>query len=349
MSRPLLVEASRLRAFCARALEQCDVPPAHGALVANVLVSADVRGVESHGVARLGTSVARIRKSLVNLAPNIRLAVDRGAVAVMDGDNGLGPVVTARAMEEAIARAARHGVGVVGVRNSNHFGAAAYYTRPSLGRQMIAVILSSAPAALPPWGGRSAFFGTNPICVAVPARPKPIVLDMGLGTVSRGRLVLAIRRGESIPPGWAIGPTGEPTTDPAAALKGAILPFGGYKGAGLTLVVEVLASILTGAEFGPHLPSLYEEPGRPQRLGHWLLCLDVGRFMAVEEFQARLDRMVQEIRAAPRMADVDRILLPGEIEAETEEKRERDGIPLPPETVEDLKRVAASVGMEFTL
>ncbi len=349
MSGPLRVDAGQLRAFCARVLEQCGVPPVHGALVADVLVCADLRGVESHGVARLTTSVTRIQRGLVNLAPNLRLVVDDGPAAVLDGDNGLGPVVTVRAMEEAVGRAARYGVGVVAARNSNHFGAAAYYTRPALERRMIAVVLSNAPSALPPWGGRSAFFGTNPICVAVPARSRPIVLDMGVGTVSRGRLLLAARRGESIPAGWAIGPSGEPTTDPAEALRGAILPFGGYKGAGLTLIVEILTSILTGGEFGPHLVSLYEEPGRPQGLGHLLVCLDVRRFLSVEEFDARLGAMIEEIRAVPHMPGTDRIFLPGELEAETELERERGGIPLPSETVEDLRRVAAAVGIEFTL
>jgi LDH2 family malate/lactate/ureidoglycolate dehydrogenase len=258
----------------------------------------------------------------------------------------MGQVVAARAMEEATRRARQRGVGLVGVRNSNHFGMAAYFAMQALRHDMIGVALSNAPATMAPWGGARPYLGTNPMAIAVPAGDEPpIVLDMAMSTVARGKIILAAQEGLPIPEGWAVDPDSEPTTDPARALEGMVLPVGGAKGYGLATIVEILAGVLVGAAFGPHIGALYDNFTSPQRLGHLLGAIDVQAVDAAERFKGRMDRLIREIRAVPRARHIERIYLPGEIEWLAEHRRRQEGIDLHPQTVQALATVADDLGI----
>jgi LDH2 family malate/lactate/ureidoglycolate dehydrogenase len=329
-------------------LQKVGIPPAEADLIAESLVQANLRGVDSHGVMRMAIYVKRLRKKLVNPNPTISILRETPVMAVMDGDNGPGQVVAARAMEVAMAKARGSGIGLVGIRNSNHFGAAAFFTMMALRKEMIGIALSNAPATMAPWGGRSPYMGTNPISVAVPAgRELPIVLDMATSVVARGKIILAAQRGESIPVGWAMDSEGEVTTDAARALDGCVLPFGGPKGSAIALLIDVLAGVLTGAAFGPHIGDLYRNMESPQCVGHMMGAIDISCFSDVDEFKNRIDRMIRGVKSVPPAKGVSEVLLPGEIEIRIERQREAEGIPLTPEVIDDLRRLASEYEVQW--
>ena len=336
--------SSQLKRFCSAVLQKVEIPPAEGDLIAESLVQANLWGVDSHGVTKMAIYVKRLSKRLVNPNPRINILRETPAMAVVDGDNGAGQVVGARAMELAIAKARESGVGLVGIRNSNHFGAAAFFTMMPLRKEMIGVALSNASATMVPWGGRSFYLGTNPISVAVPAGQElPIVLDMATSVVSRGKIILAAQQGESIPAGWAIDSDGEVTTDAARALDGCVLPFGGPKGSAISLLIDVLAGVLTGAAFGPHIGDLYRNMERPQCVGHMMGAIDISWFSDVGVFKNRIDQMIREIKSVSPAKGMSEVLLPGEIEARIQQQREVTGIPLTPDVINDLYRL----GLEY--
>lgn len=339
---------SRLKEFCSGILQKMEIPAKEANLIAGSLVRANLRGVDSHGVIRMRIYVERLKKGLVNPRPKIAILRETPAMAVVDGDNGSGQVVAARAMELAMTKARESGVGLVGIRNSTHFGAAAFFTMMALKKEMIGVAISNASATMAPWGGRSPYFGTNPISVAVPAgKELPIVLDMAASVAALGKIILAAKKGESVPAGWAIDSDGEVTTDASKALKGALLPFGGPKGSGIALLIDVLAGVLTGAAFGPHVGDFYKNMEHPQGVGQMLGAIDISWFSDVDEFKNRMDRMIQEIKSVPPAKGVDEVLLPGEIETRTQQQREVEGIPLTPDVINDLYRLGLEYGVPW--
>lgn len=341
-------DASRLKGFCSVILQKAEIPPAEADLIAESLVRANLRGVDSHGVARMAIYVKRLRKKLVNPNPMINILRETPAMAVMDGDNGPGQVVAARAMELAMAKARESGIGLVGVCNSNHFGAAAFFTMMALREEMIGMALSNAPATMAPWGGRSPYLGTNPISVAVPAGEElPIVLDMATSVIARGKIILAAQKGECIPSGCAIDTDGEATTDAARALDGCVLPFGGPKGSAISLLIDVLAGVLTGAAFGPHIGDLYRNVECPQCVGHMMGAIDISWFSDIHTFKKRIDQMIRELKSVPPAKGVSEVLLPGEIEMCIERQREAEGIPLTSEVIDDLRNLALDYGVHL--
>ncbi|MBT9165732.1 MAG: putative oxidoreductase YjmC [Chloroflexi bacterium] len=335
------LSSSQLKRFCSVVLQKVEIPPTDADLIAESLVQANLWGVDSHGVTRMAIYVERLKRGLVNPRPRITILRETPAMAVVDGDNGSGQVVASRAMELAIAKARESGVGLVGIRNSNHFGATAFFTMMALRKEMIGVAMSNASATMAPWGGRSPYLGTNPLSVAVPAGQElPLVLDMATSVVARGKILLAAQQGESIPAGWAIDLDGEVTTDAARALDGCVLPFGGPKGSAIALLIDVLSGVLTGGVYGPHVGDLYRDMERPQCLGHMMGAIDIGWFSDVDVFKKRMDKMIRELKSLPPAKGVNEVLLPGEIEARIHQQREAEGIPLTPGVIADLRRLA---------
>lgn len=335
-----------LQQFCQEILQAVGLPAESAATVADSLAQADASGLFSHGAVRLlPVYTRRLRAGTMRTHPHIQVIRRRGSVALMDGDAGPGQVVGSRAMQLAMGMARENGVGVVGVRNSSHFGAGAYFTRQAVAQGLIGVALSNAPANMPPWGGRTPYLGTNPLSVGIPCgQETPVLLDMSTSVVARGKIVIAARTGSPIPEGWAIDRDGHPTRDPEAALAGAVLPMGGYKGSGLALVIDALCGVLTGAAFGVHIVNLYDDGDQVQNLGHFFMALDVEAFMPLATFQQRMDQFLQEIRAQPRMPGVERIYTPGEIEAEQARRHAEQGIPLP--DLAELDRLAEELGVQ---
>lgn len=331
-----------LHSFCRDVLEAAGVPCEGAELIAASLTTADARGLASHGAARLlPVYVRRLAAGTTRARPELRVARRRGNVALVDGDAGAGQVVGTWAMGLAIEMAREAGAGIVGVRNSSHFGTSAFYVEQAAAANMIGMALTNAPSNMPPAGGRSRFFGTNPLAIGLPGgEGKPVVLDMSTSVVARGKIVMADMAGEPIPPGWAIDEDGRPTQDTAAALRGAVLPMAGYKGAGLALMIDVLCGVLTGAAFGPHIIDLYDGGDRPQNVGHFFVAIDIDALMPVELFKARMAQFAEEVRAQPRVPGVDTIYLPGEIEQAKGEASARHGVLLPEAGWQELDELA---------
>jgi LDH2 family malate/lactate/ureidoglycolate dehydrogenase len=339
------ISLSLLHSFCCDALCAVGVPPESAALTADSLTQADARGLASHGLARLLPQyLNRLRRGSTRPLPRISVVRSRTGAALIDGDGGLGQVVGRAAMAHAIELARTGGVGVVGVRNSSHFGTGAFFVEQAIHADMIGMALTNAPANMPPAGGRSRYFGTNPLALGVPCgEERPIVLDMATSVVARGKIVMAQKEGKAIPPGWAIDEYGIPTEDAAAALRGAVLPMAGYKGAGLALMIDALCGVLTGAAFGAHIVDLYSDGAAQQDVGHFFMALAIDTFMPVEMFKARMDMFVREVRDQPRQPGVERILLPGELEYEMAEHSRREGVMLSPTALRELDECAAAL------
>ncbi|MBB4933354.1 LDH2 family malate/lactate/ureidoglycolate dehydrogenase [Lipingzhangella halophila] len=315
--------------------------------VAEHLVQADLRGVSSHGVVRTGIYVSRIRRGLVEPRPRIAELTATPVSALLDGGNGPGIVVASAAMRTATTKATQSGIGAVSVRGSNHCGMLAYYTAMASARGLIGFATTSAPPTMAPWGGTQPFFGTNPLSYAVPtpADQPDVVFDMATSNVARGKIVLAHKAGEPIPLGWALSSDGEPTGDPATALAGSMLPLGEHKGSGLAMLVDILSGVLSGANYGPHIPQLYEVDSREeQNVGHFFLALRPDLFLPLAEFNERAATMADELRALPTAQEHARVLLPGEPEAEREADHRQHGIPLTPAVRQELAQVAADLG-----
>lgn len=298
--------------------------------VAKGLVHANLRGVDSHGVARMPIYAERLRRGLVNTTPGIAIAEDSGAALVVDGDNGMGAVVTTHALELGLERLEAHGSVSIAIRNSNHYGAGSFYAERAVARNAVIWLYSNAPPTMAPWGGAKRYLGTNPYTFACPAgRYPPVILDMATSVVARGKIILAAGRNERIPEDWAISEDGTPTTDAHAALKGSVLPFGGPKGYGIALMIEIVSGILSGAAFGPRIGDLYEDFSKPQNVGAFMQLSRIDAFLTIEEFNHRMETLVSEIKSCQPASGVDEILMPGEMEGRIAQERQRSGIPLP--------------------
>ena len=346
-----LVQADNLRRFCSQILASVRVPQKDAELTAHTLVEADLRGVHSHGTESLLGYVKCLREGGLNPKPQIKPVVQLPAVSLLDGDGGLGQVVSVRAMREAMDKAKENGVGVVGVRNSCHFGAAAYYSMMALEEDMIGFATTNGGAVMAPWGGKVAMLGNNPISYAISAGQElPIVLDMALSVVAGGKIRLAALEGKKIPLGWALDQQGQPTDSPVEAMANLLLtPLGGYKGYGLAVVMDVLAGVLTGAAFGQHVNSWLTQPTEKQGVGHLFVALNIETFMPVAEFKDRVDRMIREIKSTPLAEGVKKIYLPGEIEFEKKAERLKTGIPLPIELLDRLRELGKELHLKFPL
>ncbi len=338
--------ADTLRSFVTEVLARAGAVREDAEVVADALVSADLRGVHSHGVVRTGIYLERLRAGSIRTGVQLSVLADWGAAVLCDAGASFGIVAAAQAMDLAVERARLHGVGAVGVRNSNHCGMLAYFVLRAVAQGAVGVALSNADAQVAPFGARVRYLGTNPLCVGIPVGGEPpVVLDMATSEVAHGRIRAAALRGERIPPTWALGPDGRPTTDPQEALRGALLPFGGAKGSGLALVVDVLAGLLTGARSGPEITPLYEDVQRAQGVGHLMLALWPDAFCGSAALRERVDRLVREVRALPPAEGFDRVWLPGEVEYRRELEYRRAGVRLPEEAVAVLEQVGRAVGL----
>jgi len=343
------VHAEELARATAAILTGAGLSPEHATQVTEGLVDAELRGQGSHGVSRLlDIYVARLTQGATNPRPAVRVVSRKGGTAVVDGDNGPGQVVGRMAMELAVECAAEHGLGAVAVRGSNHYGAAAYYLKAALAHGMIGMTTTNAPPNMPPWGGKRPYLGTNPLAIAVPAgKYGAILLDMATSVVAKGKVQLMAKEGRTtIPLGWALDAEGRDTQEIDAVLRGGMmLPVGGPKGYGLAVMVEILSAMLSGADYGPHLGNMYTQFDRPQNVGHFFGALDVSGFLPPEAFRARIEGLVEELRAVPRRDDCAEILLPGEIEARCEARYRAEGIPIEAPVLDEICRLAERFGV----
>lgn len=321
---------------------------ADAALVAGDLVRANLRGVDSHGVSRIPMYLERLRRGLVNPRPNVTLTKVAGAVAHVDGDNGMGFIASDAAMNAACDLASDMGIGLAGVHRSTHFGMGACYALRAIERGYISLIFTNSSPAIPMWGGRTTFLGASPIAAGIPGGTHPpYVMDMAMTVIARGKIRLAAMKGDPIPQGLALDVDGNPTTDAAKAFEGVCLPFGGVKGSVLGTLMDLLAGLFTGANFGGDVKSLYFDHSEPQNVGHLFFAIRPDLFMALTDFQARMDTFYERIKELPRAAGVDEIMLPGEPEQRREDQRRQGGIPVTDNVVADLTAEGARMGVAF--
>ena len=338
------VKSEVLLAFATQAFVKVGMPEEDAAWSAETLVQAELRGVSSHGIIRLPGYVKRFEAGMLNPKPEIRVVRDGGAIALLDGDNGMGQVVSRRAMEDCIARAEKHNIGVVFLKGSNHFGMAATYACLPLNRGMVGFCTTNTGHFIVPFGGKKRMLGNDPIALAIPGNP-PIVLDMALSTVARGYLLKAARANKSIPEGWGVDAEGRPTTDPNVVLeKGSLAPIGGYKGSGLSIAIDALLGAVAGEGHSHEVIGILDFSG-PSRVPHLFAALRIEALVPLKEFRTAADAFCAVLRASPKAPGGERIWMPGEIEEEHEREQRREGIPLPPERVRELDELAKQLGL----
>lgn len=346
---PVVVSHTRLQEFIGQILGALGMPRDIVEPTARLMVGTDLRGVDSHGIGMLPRYVEWSQGGFIDLTAEPKTLRDDLATALLDAQKGLGHYPSTVAMELAIAKARTYGVGIVAVRNSNHFGAAANYSMMALAHDMLGLVTTNSPyVAMVPTFGRAPMLSTNPISIAAPAGAEPpFVLDMATTTVAIGKLTIASRWGKPIPEGWAMDATGKPTTDTKVALAHRLLsPLGGsralgsHKGYGLGVMVDILSGVLAGAVYG-NLFSRSDMPKeRLHNVGHCFAAIDPARFRPIEEFKADMDDMLRALKASPRAEGEERIYTAGEPEAECERQRRVEGIPLAPALVQQVNEIA---------
>jgi LDH2 family malate/lactate/ureidoglycolate dehydrogenase len=320
------------------------VDPDTAALMGDSLVAANVRGVDSHGLQLLPFYIAQVEDGRVAAREMGEPVSESGAVMVYDGRNGLGQAVAARCSDHAVRLARSHGLGCVVARESNHFGAAAWWAQRMSDQGMVGIVMCTASAVVAPWQGRETRWGTNPICCSVPGGGW--LLDMATTTVAMGKIYRANVLGhESIPQGWAMDSDGVPTTSTQAALRGLLMPLGGYKGSGLAFLVEMLCGVLSAGAVSTDLGGLRIKD-RPFRVCQFFLALDVERFMPMPEFRQRLERLIGMAKSSAPAGGFDEVLVAGEPEWRTEAERLRDGVPVAAPLWETLVAIGRRLGVE---
>jgi LDH2 family malate/lactate/ureidoglycolate dehydrogenase len=350
-----------LREFSTRIFLHFGVPRVDATQAADVLASADLRGIDSHGVARLTSYVDLLSEGLINPTPKIKILRSTPSTATIDGDNGLGLVVGPQANEIAMDMAAKAGSGWVSICNSNHFGIAGYYVLKALERDMIGMAMTNSTKLVTPLWGAERMLGTNPIAIAFPGKEEPpIVVDMATCAAAYGKIEMARRRGESIPQGWGIDNQGRVTTNPDDVVAGGcLLPLGsdrergGHKGYGLAIMVDVLCGPLSGANWGPFAPPFALRQEIPTRsvgkgIGHFFGAMRIDGFIEADEFKRQIDDFIRTFRATKPAPGTNGPLIPGDPEREAEKARSKNGVPLIMPVVEELRAISRKTGIPFS-
>ncbi len=360
-----IVGAEPLTAFCRKVFENLGVPFQDALTAAEVLVLGDLRGVESHGVARLQRYFKGLKDGVMVPRPVMQVVKETPCTAVLVGGAALGQVAGKQGMEMAIAKARQYGTGFVAVRNSNHYGIAGYYSQMALKHDLIGISMTNSTPDVVPTFGRTVMIGTNPISVTVPAgEEKPFFLDMATAVVPSGKLETYTRKGGKIPLGWAVDEKGRPCDDPGRVWNnmrsgkgGGLRPLGGegeefsgHKGYGLGLVVDILSGVLSGsANTTLVYPKTPEGKSLPSLVGHFFGCLRVDFFRPLEEFKRDMDGMIRRLKNSPKAEGRERIYIPGEKESEFEERYRREGIPIYHKVFDNLRTIATDTGVPFDL
>ena len=350
----------RLHEFCRRVFVHFSVPEADAQRAADVLTAADLRGIDSHGVARLHSYFEMLSLGRINPRPNVRVVRETSSTATVDGDNGLGLVVGPKANAIAMDKADAAGSGWVSVCHTDHYGIASYYVLQALARDLIGWAMTNSTKLVAPLWGAERMLGTNPIAIAFPGKEEPaIVIDLATTAAAYGKVEMAMRHQKPIPDGWAIDRHGRPTTDPQGMIEGgALLPLGserergGHKGYALAMMVDVLCAVLSGANWGPFTPPFTLRQEIPRRsvgkgIGHFFGALRIDGFIDPDEFKRQIDDLIRTFRATKPAPGTGGPLIPGDPEREAEKTRVKQGIPLVMPVIEDLRDISRHTAVPF--
>ncbi|HZG69918.1 MAG TPA: Ldh family oxidoreductase [Chondromyces sp.] len=340
---------SDLKEFCQNVLVKIGMTKENSIIVADSLVKANLEGMDSHGINRLPVYVKRFMDQRINIIPKIKLEQKSDSVLVVNGDNGLGHVVSYHSIRKGMEMAKQAGMAAIAIKNSNHFGAASYFCQLACEENLVCIGFTNSPPGIAPWGGKRAFFGTNPIAFGFPTgNDTPVIIDLSTSIVARGKIILAAKQGQSIPDDWAMDKEGHPTNNPNAALEGSVYPFGGAKGSALALAVELLAGVLSGAAFGPHVKNIYneEETGRAN-VGHFFILMDIRKFMDINIFYHSIGNLLSEMKTVPKVPGGNEIRYPGERRKREERERMKEGIHLSDYVERELMQLAEQVNVKF--
>ena len=341
-----------LRSFCQQAYMKAGVPEEEAYIVADLLVRSDLRGVETHGVTRLPIYIKRLQKGYVRAQSKMTYIKDKGPVAFAEAHGSMGHVVAYKAVQRAIEKAEEYGIGWISVKDSGHFGVTGLFPMMAADKDLIGYVCSNSAPMMAPFGGRERIIGNNPLSYAFPAGQYPtVVVDFSCSVVSSGKLILSRKKGEKIPLGWAYDKDGLPTEDPYEGYEagGSLAPVGEHKGYGLTLAHEMLTAVLTGGKWTRNIKSLYEEDKSGiQGTCHSFMVLDPECFIGREAFKQNMDRYIKGIKESGKAKNMEEILMPGEPELRSESERLQNGIPLPPNTVDELNSLAQSLRVSIS-
>ncbi|MEW9673838.1 Ldh family oxidoreductase [Ammoniphilus sp. 3BR4] len=337
-----------LKMFCQHVFEKLGALNEDAYTAADALIRANLEGVDSHGISRLAIYAKRMKEGRINPIPQITVEKRGESVLLVDGDNGLGQMVAARAIKEGIALAKETGLAAVAVRHSNHFGTASYYCQMACEQGLGVMAFTNSPPGIAPWGGKKAFFGTNPIAFGFPTGSDvPVIIDMSTSVVARGKVILAAKQGQPIPKGWAMDEHGLETENAQDALRGAVLPLGGAKGYALALAIEILTGVLSGAAFGPHVKNMYDEHDEKSNIGHFFILFDIEKFMSLDQFTVLIHQFLEEVKSVPLAEGASEILYPGERRAKEFQKRMSSGIALSEEVEAELLALGEEWGVSL--
>lgn len=335
----LIYSSQQLTNFSVNLLVKTGLSEKNAKIIAGTLNFADLRNISSHGIVRLPVYIERLAKKVVNPEANICFEKEEGAVAVLNANNGMGQIAGYKAMKKAIEISNKLGIGLVAAKNSNHFGVASYYSMMASNEGKIGFATTNASPAMAPFGTREPLLGTNPLTIAIPAfDEKPIVLDMAMSTVARGKVRLFAMQNQEVPSDWGLDSEGKTTTDPNRILDGSLLPIGGVKGSAMALIIDILCGVLTGTSLTGEVKNIYDMTG-PSNTGHIFISIDISKFIDEDLFKKNIDLVIRKIKALPAVGDND-VFMAGEIEYNLMRKRKEDGIQLQGKLIDLLNKIA---------
>ncbi|MHB1130852.1 MAG: Ldh family oxidoreductase [Chloroflexota bacterium] len=345
MAKYSVVKAERMRSLTTGIFAKLGMSQRDADFMGECLTDADLRGVLTHGCRFVPVYYQWIKQGLVNLQPQVKVITEAPATLAYDADNSLGHLVAAQAMRACIERAKQYGIAAATVRNSRHCGAMAYYAQMAVDAGCIGNAITNGGVMMAPHGGIDPTVALNPVAWAAPTgHPWAVNLDMATSVVAGSKVMLAIEKGEMIPPGWAIDKEGNPTEDPHAARTGAMLPLGGYKGFGLAVFLDILSGVLSGGRFGAN-QGLEPFPIKQNQFSHFFMAIDIAKFLPLDEFKARMDALIERLKAGRVAQGFEAIKLPGEIEWEARQRYSVEGMPYPVSVMEEIERIAAELGV----
>ena len=336
------IKEQELRKFCENICLKVGLSQKDAFTFVDSLLFANLRGIDSHGIMRFPPYIKRLVEGGAKINPQIKKIKEESSMILLDGDSGMGQIVSIYATKLATEKAEKTGISVAGVKNSSHFGAASYYSIKMAEKNMVGISMTNGLPVMAAWGGAKRVIGNDPLSIAVPyKKDKPVVLDMAMSKVSGGKVRLFAKNNQKIPQNWVINLQGKKTENPNNFVNGgALLPFGEYKGYGLAVMVEILAGVLTGAGRLNEVKSWLKTPNAPIYTGHCFMAINIESFIPLEDFKERLDWVVKELKSSPLAEGSKGVFVPGEIEYEAEQKRRTEGIPISEQIWKDLQKLS---------